>query len=91
MSHYREPMPLRVLEASRDILRDYPEYPGREHWTGRIFYRGQDGIARPLSAVWINRVPWILRPANGLIQFFAASGMKTTLRYLFARWAEALP
>ena len=52
MPHYREPMPLRILEAAWDILRPYPEYPGRERWTQRIFYRGEDGVARPLSVVW---------------------------------------
>src|ERR1051325_3225392 len=31
LPHYRDPMALRVLEAGRDVLREYPEYPGREH------------------------------------------------------------
>ena len=42
LPQYREPMALRILEAGRDILRPYPEYPGREHWADRIFYRCDD-------------------------------------------------
>ena len=50
LPHYRESMAMRILQASWDILRPYPEYPGRERWTDRIFYRGEDGVARPLAA-----------------------------------------
>ncbi len=85
MPHYSEPMALRVLEASRDILQQYPEYPGREHWTDRIFYRGDDGIARPLSQLWTRGVPWIVRPVTGMVGFFAHPGMRIALRYLLSR------
>jgi hypothetical protein len=89
MPHYREPMALRILAAARDILRPYPEYRGRERWTDRIFYRGEDGIARTLSVVWKNRVPWFLHPATGMVQLFAAPGIRFTLRQLLPLEAEA--
>ena len=91
MPHYREPMPLRVLEAAWDILRPYPEYPGREQWTDRVFYRASDGLARPLSMIWGHRMPWILRPATGLVQLLASAQIRLALRLLLARHAEALP
>jgi hypothetical protein len=91
MPHYREPMPLRILEASWDILRPYPEYPGRERWTDRIFYRGEDGAPRPLSAIWQGRVPFVLRPATGIVQFFASSPLRGALRFLLSRRAEVQP
>jgi hypothetical protein len=69
MPHYREPMPVRMLEAIWDILRPYPEYPGRERWIDRLFYRGEDGVARPLSLLWNHRMPWVVRPAAGMLQF----------------------
>ena len=53
MTQYREPMAQRILEASCDILRTYPEYPGRERWADRIFYRGEDGVARTLAQVCV--------------------------------------
>jgi len=90
MSHYREPMALRVLEATRDILRHYPEYPGRERWIDRVFYRGSDGIARPVSEVWQERVPWMLTAAAGVLQFSATS-LRPALRLILAQRGEILP
>jgi len=40
-----------VLEAIRDILGTYPEYPDRERWSDRVFYRGDDGVTRSVSTI----------------------------------------
>jgi hypothetical protein len=85
MPHYREPMPLRIMEACRDILRPYPEYPGREHWTERVFYRGEDGKARPVAEIWAGRIPLVIRPATSMLQFFTRPGLRVALRYLLSR------
>lgn len=85
MPHYREPMPLRILEASRDILGSYPEYPGREHWTDRVFYRGEDGCARRVSEIWGGRIPLVIRPATSMLEFFTRPGLRVALRYLLSR------
>jgi len=61
MPHYRQPMGVRIAEAIWDILRPYPEYPGRERWTDRIFYRVEEGVATSLSVLWKHRLPWIVR------------------------------
>jgi hypothetical protein len=90
MAHYREPMALRILESARDILRLYPEYPGRERWTDRLFYRGDDGIARALSAIWQDRVPWMATAAAGILQFSAATGLRPALRLFLAERGEML-
>lgn len=91
MPHYRQPMPLRILEASCDILRPYAEYPGRELWMDRFFYRGVDGGVQSLATLWKNREPWVLRPATGALQFLATAGIRGALRSIFARQVEALP
>ena len=88
---YREPMALRVLEAVRDILRPYPEYPERERWTDRFFYRGQDGMVRSLSTVWEDRVPWMLSAATSVLQLPAATGLRPALRLLLAQQGEIVP
>ena len=90
MAHYRELMALRVLESARDILKPYPEYPGRERWTDRLFYRGADGIARPLSAIWGDRAPWMLTAAAGVLQLFAATSLRPALRLFLAQRGELL-
>ncbi len=90
LPHYEEPMAVRVLEAAWDILRPYPEYPGRQRWTDRFFYRGVDGIARPLSVVWQDRVPWMLAATTGLLQFTATTPLRQALRLLLAQRGEVL-
>jgi hypothetical protein len=88
LPHYREPMPLRIMEASWDILRDYPEYPDREHWTDRVYYRGDDGVARPLTALWRDGAPWVVRPANALLHCMTSPGLRLAVRYLLSRRHE---
>ena len=88
MPQYAEPMAVRVLEAVWDILRPYPEYPGRTRWTDRVFYRGEDGVARQLSVVWQGRVPWMLNGAAGLVQFVATTRLRMALRLQLAQRGE---
>ena len=90
MPHYREPMALRILETAWQILRPYPECRGRERWTDRVFYR-EDGVARPLSTVWKDRVPWMVGPVTEMLQFCATRGVRPALRFLLSNRAELLP
>jgi hypothetical protein len=91
MPHYREPMALRILETAWQILRPYPEYLGRERWTDRVFYRREDNVALPLTTVWKDRVPWMVRPGTGLLQLCAMRGVRPALRFLLSGRAELLP
>jgi hypothetical protein len=95
MPHYREPMAIRILETVWDILRPYPGYPGRERWTDRVFYRGDDGIARPLSEVWRDRTPWVmtapLRGLTGFLRLITAPGLRGAMRHFLAERGEILP
>lgn len=90
MPQYREPLGLRILEAGWDILRPYPEFPGRQHWTDRIFYLGEDGVSRPLSAIWKERVPWMLAGATGLLQVLATTPLRAAMRLLLMERSEAM-
>ena len=90
MTHYQEAMPIRVLETIWDVLRPYPEYPGRERWTDRAFYRTEDGTPQPLSALWHEGVPWVVRPVTGLVQFSVTPSVRAALRLLLSRKVEAL-
>jgi hypothetical protein len=84
MPQYREPMELRTLEAVRDILRPYPDYPGRERWIDRVFYIGDDGMARPLSVIWRD-TPWApLGAVAGIVQFLAGASLRPAMRLLLA-------
>ena len=91
MPQYKTPMPVRVLEAVWEILRNYPKYRGHELWTDRVFYRNEDGQARPLSSLWRDARPWLAPPLTGLVQFFGTAGVRGALRFLLSRRAEVLP
>jgi hypothetical protein len=90
MPQYLTPMPIRILEASWDILRPYPDYPGRERWTDRVFYRDADSAPQSLSTLWGVRVPVVVRPVTAMVQFLAKPTMRGALRLLLSRRAEVL-
>jgi hypothetical protein len=50
LPQYQLPHTNRVLEAMWEGLPPYPEYPGREHWTDRVFYQSEDGATRALRS-----------------------------------------
>jgi hypothetical protein len=91
LPHYREPMAARILTAIWDVLRPYPEYPDREHWTDRTYLQEEDGVARPLSVVWKDGTPWPLRGAAFLVELFATTGLRSAIRLLAADRAGIAP
>jgi hypothetical protein len=88
MRQYLEPLALRVLEAARDILRPYPEYPGRERWTDRIFYQSDDGEVRSMTHLCQGRELWLLQRAVAGIQFLAGSQCRPAMRLFFSQRGE---
>jgi hypothetical protein len=91
LPHYRQPMAFRILEASCEILKRYPESPGRERWIDRVFYRTEEGAAHSLATLWKNREPWVVVPLSGTLQFLATTGVRTALRLMMSRQVESLP
>ncbi len=88
LPQYREPMPQRILETVRDILREYPEYPGRRTWADRIFYRGGDNIARTLAELCQGREPRWLAGIAGAVQLLAGRQFRPALRLLLSECRE---
>jgi len=91
LPHYRQPMAFRILEASCEILKRYPEFPGRERWIDRVFYRTDDGIVQSLATLWKNREPLVVVPLIGTLQFLATDRVRMALRLLMSRQLESLP
>jgi hypothetical protein len=91
LPQYREPMGVRILEAGWDVLRHYPEYPGRERWIDRFFYRDENGIGQPLSTLWKDKIPWMLNPATAAIEFFATTPLRQALRLMLMSREKILP
>lgn len=91
LPHYRRPMAFRILEASCEILKRYPEYPGRERWIDRVFYRTEDGTDQTVATLWKNREPWVVVPLSGIMQFLATARVRMALRLLMSGQVESLP
>jgi hypothetical protein len=59
LPQYREPLRVRMIETMWDIVREYPDFPQeRRRWNDRVFYACDDGVTRPLSAIWTGGEPW---------------------------------
>ncbi len=88
LPHYREPMAHRVLEAVRDILREYPEYPDRRRWSDRIWYRCDDGVERTVAQIYPDREPWMLFAIASAVQLLAGTHFRQAVR-LALTWGNA--
>jgi hypothetical protein len=91
MPQYREPLAHRMLSMIGHILATYPEYPGRERWCDRIYYRGDDGVVRNLTQIWAGREPAFLHAGVLLVQFFAGTRLRPALRLLLSERGEMYP
>jgi hypothetical protein len=53
MPQYTEPVSLRIVQQLLDVIREYPDYSaGSRRWDDRVFHPDQNGIVRPLAALW---------------------------------------
>lgn len=90
LPQYREPLRLRMIDTVWDIVREYPEYPaGRRRWNDRVFYRGEDGVTRPLSAIWKGNEPWPVKWFVGGLRAVKSRQVRTALRVALADPQEA--
>jgi hypothetical protein len=88
LPQYREPHNIRCAETMWDALRDYPEYPGRELWSDRIFYREDDGRVLNLTALWRGAGPRIVRNFIAAMRVFQHQSVRNALRFAFAERQE---
>ena len=82
MPQYHEPLRLRVLHTMVDVVRDYPEnIEGRRLWSDRVFYRDPiSGHTTPLTAIWQDGGPRIVRHFIGAMGLVHWPGVKSALR-----------
>ncbi len=88
LPQYNASLKLRCLETMTDILRDYPEYPGRVLWSDRIFFRQHDGHVATLSSLWKGAGPGLVRNFVALLRILESKRVRSTLR-LIATTAHA--
>ena len=75
LDHYRQPLKLRLLKAVCDIMRDYPELPGRVHWSDRVFCQAFSGATVPISTFWNGNTPRVVRYFERATRVVGNNGM----------------
>ncbi|MBI4877640.1 MAG: hypothetical protein HY822_23660 [Acidobacteria bacterium] len=61
LERYREPLRYRILKSVFDIMREYPELPGRVRWSDRVFCQIYSGAIQPMSQIWNGHTPQVVR------------------------------
>ena len=83
MPQYAEPWKYRVLEATLDVIRYYPDFPeGSRHWDDRVFHPDIDGAMRPISQLWPGdgRAPVFVRSVLGTARMLGRRPLSSSLR-----------
>lgn len=65
LPQYREPAKLRHMETTWDIIREYPEYPGRVRLFDRIYWEAEPGVPKTLSS--------LMRGEPSVVKYFVAT------------------
>jgi hypothetical protein len=59
--HHREPVRFRLLKSVIDIMKHFPELPGRERWSDRVLCRRYTGDTCSLSQMWGGKIPAVIQ------------------------------
>jgi len=87
MPQYAEPWKHRMLQATIDAVRHYPEFPqGSRSWDERVYHPDANGVVRPLSELWpTGAAPRAMSWLLGAMQLMGASPVSGGLRMV---WSE---
>ncbi len=78
LDQYRRPMTDRILRVICEAVGDYPDLPGRSHWTDRLFYVTDSGEPVRLSELWKN-VPLVARCFIGAVRLTQCRSVQKAL------------
>ena len=81
LPQYNASLKLRCLETMGDILRDYPEYPGRVLWSDRIYFRQDNGHVATLTSLWQGAGPGLVRNFVAVLRVLESKRVRNTLRH----------
>jgi len=90
MPQHREPMRYRIVQTMWDVMRYYPDHPAdRRKWSDRIFFRDEDGVAKPVSTFFNGNEPAIVKQFSSLIRLVDSRSVRTVLRTALVDGEEA--
>jgi len=82
MPQYARPWKHRLLQATIDAIRSYPDFPqGSRTWDERAYHPDKNGVVRPLSEIWPGgRAPRALSALIGAVQLMGQAPVSGGLR-----------
>jgi hypothetical protein len=83
LPNYREPVRFRLCKSLLDIMREYPELPGRERWSDRVFCCTYTGDTNSLSQMVNGGAPHVVRYFERAVKLTCAPRVQKLLRMYF--------
>jgi hypothetical protein len=80
LPQYKEPLAFRHLLTAWDAVREHPQFVEKQRWVARVFVLCDDGIERPLSAVWKKGAPAWIEPCLNVVGLLASPPVRTAAR-----------
>lgn len=81
MPQYEEPLKLRLLQVTSDVLRTYEDFDlDRRRWSDRIFFDDEDGTVRRISDVWKGNGPDLIGQFVSLMRLVEFRQVRAVLR-----------
>ena len=91
LPQYQEPLAFRHLLCAWDAVREHPEFAGRQSWVARVFVVCDDGVERPLSALWTKGTPGWIDPCLNVIGVLASPPVRTAARLAYQAAGSVAP
>jgi hypothetical protein len=91
LPQYKEPLALRHLLCAWDAVREHPQFAERQRWVARVFVVCDDGVERPLSAVWTKGAPAWIEPCLNIVGVLASPPVRTAARLASQAAGSATP
>ena len=80
LPQYREPLRFRILQTLMDVMGDCPGPADRRQWMDRVFYARNGGHCVPLSCLWKDGGPRIVRCFSGGLQLARSPAVQRMIR-----------
>ncbi len=85
MPQYEEPLKLRLLQVTSDVLRTYEDFDvKRRRWSDRVFFDDEDGTVRRISDVWKGNGPDLIGQFVSLMSLVQSRQVRAVLRLTLA-------
>jgi len=80
LPQYKEPLAFRHLLTAWDAVREHPQFVDKQRWEACVFVLCDDGVERPLSAVWKKGAPAWIDPCLNVVGMLASPPVRTAAR-----------